>query len=111
MAILDLISQVLYTLLLLINIFSGSTAFGTINGASHYTCFFCSIQQVGYGTVRLLLRKKSTYVTGLSLQKKRQNFGTFQRNSVIKKTKSMRTAGYHVTDQNDVHNQTHSLDN
>jgi hypothetical protein len=60
----------LYTLLLLINIFRESTAFGTINGTSHYTCSFYSVKQVGYGTVRLLLRNRSTYGIGLSLQKK-----------------------------------------
>jgi len=30
---------------------------------------------------------------------------------MIKKTKSMRTVGYHMTEQNAFHNQTHSLSN
>ena len=48
----------LYTLLPLINVFRGSTAFGTIDGSSNYTRFFYSIKQIFYGTVRLPLRKK-----------------------------------------------------
>jgi len=41
--------------------------------------------------------------------KRSGKFWNLSKNSMIKKTKSMRTAGYHVTDQNAVRNQTCSL--